>query len=121
VLVEVLDVGQVDEPAILAIGFIGRRAVHLVMIELVLLHHSEARRPQHPAALCTARDGHNPEPWSAQWPLPRIFWAMAAFDVEKAATVIAPAAKAVLNRSRLSVEGIGILLMAICHQRNPRR
>jgi hypothetical protein len=45
---------------------------------------------------------------------------MAAFDIEKAATVIAPAAKAVLNRSRLSVEGIGILLMGVSHQRNPR-
>src|SRR4249920_759767 len=31
------------------------------------LQGTDCRQAQHPAALCTARDGHNPEPWSAQW------------------------------------------------------
>ena len=44
VLVEVLDIGQIDDPAVLAIILVGRRAVHLGVVELVLLHHFEACR-----------------------------------------------------------------------------
>ena len=42
VLVELLDVVELDQLAVLAFGLVGRRAMHLVMVEDVVFHHLEA-------------------------------------------------------------------------------
>jgi hypothetical protein len=42
--VEVLNVRKIDESTVLAIGFVGRSAMHFVMIKMILFHHFEPRR-----------------------------------------------------------------------------
>jgi len=45
-VVELLDVVEVDELAVLALLLVGGRAMHLVVVEVVLLQHLEAVRGQ---------------------------------------------------------------------------